>query len=158
METARRWAAKRFSMSRNVLLPAAVASLALAGAAHAQSGMGPPDLDTDHDGKVTFTEFKAGAGARMMNRLDANKDGRITKAEFQVMVDRMAQMAGPEAQARAAERFAADDANHDGALSRSEVEAASRRRFDRADTNHDGWLSKGELLMMRQNRRGGPGG
>jgi hypothetical protein len=47
------------------------------------------------------------------------------------------------------------DANKDGFISPAEQEAAQKRRFDMADTNHDGWLSKGELLMMRQNRRGG---
>jgi Ca2+-binding EF-hand superfamily protein len=118
----------------------------------------PPNPDTNHDGKVTFDEFKAMNAGRMMERLDANKDGRISKAEFQVMVDRISQFGGPDAQARAAERWARDDKNKDGFLSRAEIEAASKRRFDMADSNHDGWLSKGELLTMRQNRRGGAGG
>ena len=118
----------------------------------------PPDPDTDHDGKVTFDEYKAMAAGRMLQRLDADKDGKVSKAEFQTMVDRMAQVGGPDATARAAERWARDDTNKDGFLSRAEIDAAAKRRFDTADSNHDGWLSKGELLTMRQNRRGGAGG
>ncbi len=139
----------------------ASAAVSLAGAAQAQGGFGggPPDLDADHDGKVTFEEFKAGAGGgRMIQRLDADRDGRISKAEYQVMVDRMSQFGGPEAAERVARRFAQDDADHDGFLTIGELDAAAKRRFDAADANHDGWLSEDELLTMRQNRRGGAGG
>lgn len=144
-------------MTRLLLIAAAAA--ALAGSAHAQMGAGgPPNPDANHDGKVTFDEFKAMNAGRMLERLDANHDGRIGKVEFQTMVDRMGKFAGSDAQARAAGRWAKDDRNKDGFLSRVEIEAASKPRFDMADSNHDGWLSKGELLTMRQNRRGGAGG
>ena len=147
-------------MTRLWLISSAALTL-LAGAAQAQMGPGGgprSDPDTDRDGKVTYAEFKAAAGNRMMDRLDANKDGKVSKAEYQTLVDRMTQFGGPEAAARAAERWAQDDTNKDGFLSRAEMDAAGKRRFDAADSNHDGWLSKGELLTMRQNRRGGAGG
>lgn len=139
-----------------LLLTAAALTL-LAGAAHAQMG-GQPDPDLDHDGKVTYAEFKEASGTRMMDRLDTNQDGKISKAEYQVLVDRMSQFAGPDAAALAAARWAEDDANKDGFLTQDEIDAAGKRRFDQADANHDGWLSKDELLTMRPTRRGGAGG
>lgn len=143
----------------------------VAGAAQAQ--MGPPpgghgmggmmrggpggprqDPDLNHDGKVTFDEFKKMAADRMLDRLDANKDGKVSKAEMQAMVSRMAGFGPPDAAQRMQARFAKEDVNHDGFLTRAEIEAGARTRFDEADTNHDGWLSKDEMLTMRQNRRG----
>ncbi|WP_421934991.1 hypothetical protein [Phenylobacterium sp.] len=127
------------------------AFLAMAGSAHAQMGRGPsPDLD--RDGKVTFAEFKSAQADRMMARLDANKDGKISKAESKVMEDMAQRFGGADAAARIAQMWTLGDTNRDSQLSRAELEAGSKRRFDAADSNHDGWLSKGELLTMRQNR------
>jgi len=146
---------------------AAFATLPFGMRASAQEpGRQPPNPDTDHDGKVTLTEFKAmesGRQTRMFARMDANKDGKITQAEMEAARKRMeAEGRGPPAGARPGggggpggggflTRF---DTNHDGAVSKTEMAAAGEQRFKTADTNHDGWLSKGELLMMRQRMRG----
>ncbi|WP_340646837.1 EF-hand domain-containing protein [Phenylobacterium sp.] len=126
------------------------AALSIAGSAQAQ--MGPPNPDANRDGKVTWDEYRSVQSGAMLDRLDSNKDGRITKAESKPMEDMAARFGGAKATARIAEMWSKGDANRDGALSRAELEAMSRRRFDAGDTNHDGWLSKGELATMRQNR------
>ena len=125
--------------------------LARAGSAHAQMGRGPnPDLDGD--GKVTLAEFKKLQADTMLERLDANKDGKITKAESKPMEDLAARFGGAKATARIGEMWSRGDTNKDAALSRAELDAGSKRRFDAGDTNHDGWLSKDELATMRKNR------
>jgi hypothetical protein len=120
----------------------------LAAAAQAQLGE-PPNPDLDRDGKVTFGEFKKAQADAMLARMDANRDGKIARAELKghdgeapggarkIFVDRM---------------WGRMDVDRDGALSRVEIETAAKFRFDRADTNKDGWLSKGEILAQRQNR------
>jgi len=124
------------------------------GAALAQTP--PPNPDLDHDGKVTLQEFRKMRSGGFMERLDANKDGKISRAEFDLAAQRMQERGGAEGAARAATMWTRLDADKDGYITKAEREAGQLRRFQAADTNHDGWLSKGELLMMRQNRaRGG---
>lgn len=88
---------------------AAVATLALAGAAWAQGG-------------ATRSGGPSGAPAswadRMMARADSDGDGRISAAE---------------AQARRAQQFARIDANGDGVLAPDERAAKTARRGDRSD-------------------------
>ncbi|WP_326524356.1 EF-hand domain-containing protein [Sphingomonas sp.] len=101
-------------------------------------GMGPgfARLDTDRDGKVTRAEFAAENG-RAFARIDANGDGTVDKAE----------MAALPGRGRMAARA---DANGDGALTRAEYDAQAKTRFDKLDTNGDGVLDAAEL-------QGGPG-
>lgn len=126
----------------------AVGLMCVAGAAQAQMrpSMNP---DADGDGKVSFAEFKASQADAMLARLDANKDGKITK-------DEASSMGGRRGEGFIARIFDRADANNDRVLTRAELEAGAKRRFDAADNNKDGWLSGGELASMRQNRgRGG---
>ncbi|MET0273994.1 MAG: EF-hand domain-containing protein, partial [Phenylobacterium sp.] len=132
------------------LLIAAAAAAALAGAAHAQQPQGR-DFDTNHDGKVTLSEYKAVSAertGRMFARLDANKDGRITAAEAQAA--RPPGGAAPAQPGRGAGMLKRMDTNGDGVVTRAEMDAAGAARFATADSNHDGWLSKGEVILMRQ--------
>ena len=76
-------------------------------------------LDVDHNGQLSLIEFKAGApqpkmlpGADILKRLDTNKDGKISAAEFQA--ERLGQ-------------FDRIDTNHDGAISVTEQQAARVR-------------------------------
>jgi len=150
-------------MKRILLTAAAIASLAAVAHAQPPGGGEPPNYDTDHDGKVTLSEFKAGQAereTRMFARMDANHDGKITQAEMEAArAKREAAGKGPPngGGGRGAGFFARFDTNHDGAITKAEMAAATEARFKMADTNNDGWLSKGELLMMRQKMRGGQG-
>jgi len=137
-------------------------------------------LDANHDGTVTAEERRAGAQARRaeqatrrFDRLDADKNGQISRAEFDAArperaahrrgehrgqrmahrrggqghgpAQRMARH-GPiviaDVQTQLTERFARQDADHDGVLSPAERQAgraAMRQRFQ-------------ERRMNRQNR------
>jgi Ca2+-binding EF-hand superfamily protein len=77
-------------------------------------------LDKDANGQLSPAEFKTGAGARMMQnpavalqRLDANKDGKVNPAEFSAV---------------ALGTFDRIDANKDGTISAAEKQAAAARR------------------------------
>lgn len=152
------------------LLLASLALLALSVPALAQEGdRQPPNPDTDHDGKVTLSEFKAMETTRinrMFARMDTNRDGKITPAEMQAMRERMeAEGRGPPPGGPGRGPGGGSgggrggfmtrmDTNGDGAVTKAEMAAGIEARFKAADTNGDGWLSKGELLMMRQRMRG----
>lgn len=58
--------------------------------------------------------------------------------------------------AKAQERFAAADANHDGLISRDEAQQGMPRiaqHFDDVDTDHDGQLSREELAAYLKSLR-----
>lgn len=147
-------------------------------------GDGFGKLDTDGDGRISKTEAAANPRfAARFETLDANKngvidradrelrgkqrrdewfakadadkDGKLTRAEIdQADVARRAEFQ-QRMQARMDERFTALDANKDGRLSRDEVKDKGRfaARFDALDTNKDGFLSKDELAAGRPTRR-----
>jgi hypothetical protein len=70
---------------------------------------------------ISFAQVKA-AGDSMWDRLDANHDGRIDRADRD---------------ARLLEGFARWDTNHDGMLGRAELRAASHRKYDHP--HHRSW-------------------
>jgi Ca2+-binding EF-hand superfamily protein len=96
-------------------------------------------LDANKDGQLTRQEAEAGS-LRLFERLDANKDGVLTREEA-------------EAGARAirdeelSSRFRELDANKDGRLTADESKLPPRF-FDRVDSNHDHALSLQEFLAM----------
>ena len=77
-------------------------------------------LDTNKDGQLSFQEFLAMAPAlkatespdQLLQRLDANHDGKVTTAEFR----------GPEIA-----KFDKADANHDGVVTPAEAQAAGKK-------------------------------
>lgn len=113
----------------------------------------------------------AAPAARLIERLDADRDGTVDRAEF---LD------------HAAERFAAADGDRDGVLTAAELAAAAKlrherrakrilarldgdgdaraslaeaaqagrigRRFERADADRDGFLTGGELAAAMERR------
>ena len=78
---------------------------------------------------------------KMFDKLDADRDGSITKAEGEAMRGQMHQKMTERKKARATSSVAPFDrldANHDGSISRAEFDAAHAQRMARMDTNGDG--------------------
>lgn len=121
-------------------LIAAGAVLALAGPALAQKAI----PDANGDGKVTLSEFQASRGAQMFTRLDASKDGKISKDEF-AAVGQMGEGQAGKAGKRGQRMWGMFDSDKDGFLSRAEVDAMLAKRFQRMDSDNDGALSAEEL-------------
>ena len=77
-------------------------------------------LDRDNSGQLSLEEFRSGAAARMaqlpaaaLQRLDANKDGKVSPAEYKAL---------------ALTAFDRIDTNKDGTISPEEKQAAASRR------------------------------
>lgn len=111
------------------------------------------ELDKNKDGKLTPDEFRhrfaygehgryehhgrhGEHGRALFAKLDANKDGRISREEAQ-------------ADPKFAARFDRLDVNKDGFVDKADFEARAKQRRDEwfaaADTNKDGKLSKAEF-------------
>ncbi len=127
---------------KKMLLISAGCLLAVAGVAVAQGhrgGRGMRDqhmlqeLDTNKDGRVTRDEMLAGAHTKFQ-AADANHDGRVTQEELHALFGHMK-----------SEHFARSDKNGDGKLSADEVPRMPAGVFARLDANHDGALSADEL-------------
>ena len=154
----------------------------LAGAGFAALSIGSTVAQTTPpaDGAQTMTREDALAAAdRRFDRMDANKDGKITADEMRPApppppADGAAPppppadgappppppgAGGPGGPGRGG-MFARLDTNGDGAVDRDEFRAQAARRFDRIDTNKDGKIDADERQAARDMRgpRGGPGG
>jgi Ca2+-binding EF-hand superfamily protein len=122
-----------------MILASAVALLATSSLtlAHGQ-GQGKKGLlrfDRDGNGVVTLDEMRTGALERF-DRMDANKDGRLTLDEI----------VAAETE-RAAKRFAEMDKNHDGKLERAEVPKMPDEVFARLDKDGNGSISREEMAL-----------
>lgn len=112
-----------------------------------------------------------GGPERMIERLDINEDGKISKEEVDAVRDeRFAKFdtdnsgglsieeieAGREAekQERRAERLSRIDTNGDQEISREEFGGRETRLFDRLDANEDGEISEDEIKAMKDKRGG----
>ena len=126
------------------LLALAVSGCTTSGAPPAQSFADGADarfrrLDADGDGRVTRAEFNAGFAERLYSIYNRRPDGVITKAEWDA-VERANE-------SRAESSFRALDRNHDERLTREELSRGRQRElvvnrvFDRVDKNHDGALT-----------------
>ncbi len=138
-------------MSR-ALLTLVLTALALAGCdgAGTDAGKGAPEAparpggrgqDSNKDGRVTLDEARA-AQRRMLERFDADRDGKLGFAEIEAMPERMAG------------RIDRLDADGDREVTSAEMDAAAEARFRRRDKDGDGVLSGEEL---RTDRRREPG-
>jgi hypothetical protein len=151
----------------------AVAAIALLGAvittaALAEKGHGGPEgmggrgamlleefdtIDADKDGKITAAEFAAHRKARFA-AADTDTDGLLTAEEMTAY--HMAQMAA-RMQERTAKMFQWMDTNGDGGLSVDEMpDGPSPMHLARLDADGDGAISKAEAEAARDHfgRRG----
>ena len=126
-------------MIRRFLGTVAVGSLLVGGLAASHLALAKPG----HDGP-------GGRHGGMMAMADANKDGKISKAELTAALDA---------------RFARLDANHDGKLTKEDRELNRRARLDARfaamDSDRNGQISKAEFdaaHQMRSQRREGADG
>jgi Ca2+-binding EF-hand superfamily protein len=111
-----------------------------------------------------------GDGAAMFDRIDANHDGSISRAEFdahhQVRVEKRIVIRDGKAadgtQVRRIHRrggmggmmmLKMADANKDGRVTLAEAEGAALRHFEMMDVNRDGQVTRDERRQMRQHRR-----
>jgi hypothetical protein len=111
-----------------------------------------PAVDANHDGRVTKAEFQASRRVAILTA-DANHDGRVTASEWS--------HATPGTKSRAATRgypstgqvgqmpvFPQIDLNGDQVLTTAEIDTAASDRFAVLDANHDGVLTGAELTTM----------
>ena len=137
-------------MKRSVLIAALLIGLAPLGAAQAQDLPGQRILqriDTNGDGVISKDEMTA-VRERVFKRLDRNGDGIIDEKEIasarQAIKDR-----AEVAQARVGNRWRRVDANGDGKVSEQEF-ASSMPLFDLADRDGDDKLSADEIASVRK--------
>lgn len=132
-------------------IAALVGSFALSGAALA--GDDKLDrLDADKDGKITAAEYTAGSKTAF-DKLDANADGKVTAAEMDAAYTTSKPAVGA-AKAPSGERIKALDTDGDGSLSSVEHEAGSRTMFDKLDANKDGSLTAEEIKAAHEAKEG----
>jgi Ca2+-binding EF-hand superfamily protein len=142
-------------MQRSALIAALLIGLVPLSAAHAQGipGKDTPGkrilqrVDTNGDGAISKDEMLA-ARERMFTKLDRNGDGAIDEKEIEGARDAIMDRADA-AQARLGNRWRRMDTNGDGKVSEDEF----RNRmplFDLADRNGDGTLSADEIAAVRK--------
>jgi hypothetical protein len=113
------------------LLIAAAAVAALGAAAPALASTAK--MDANGDGKVSLQEMQQRRLAKVM-RLDVNRDGRLTRAEYAATMTRRFQAKGMDAaraQAKAEKLFAKSDKNGDGFVTPDEIRQVTAKRFAR---------------------------
>src|SRR4051812_4534493 len=91
-------------------------------------------VDSDKDGKISKAEFDA-EGSKLFAKLDENSDGKIGSSE---MPQRHAAKFG-------AHMFDRIDADQDGKVTKAEFQAAGDKMFQRMDKNGDGTIEKSEM-------------
>jgi Ca2+-binding EF-hand superfamily protein len=96
-------------------------------------------MDANKDGQLTRPELEAGT-QRLFERLDANKDGELTRPEAEAGATTLRRE-------ELGARFRQLDANKDGRLT-AEESKLPLRAFDRIDTDHDHALSLEEFLAL----------
>lgn len=120
--------------------------------------------DADRDGSVTPEERRAAAQTRRagraearFDRLDADNDGAISRAEFDAHREARAGQ-GPGSD-RAHRRFGRHGARGEGMEARgpvviAEARARSEAAFARMDVDRDGYVTAAERQTARADRRG----
>ncbi|MFC6646206.1 EF-hand domain-containing protein [Granulicella cerasi] len=110
-------------------------------------------LDKNGDGVLTADELPARM-QNLMERADANKDGKITPDEIRAMARKQGMPAGRTEPGRAGGMFRMDpilaalDLNHDGILEADEIAAAPKSLLT-LDKNADGQLTPDEIRVKQ---------
>lgn len=113
------------------------------------------EMDTNKDGAISKKEFDA-FHDKHFKEVDANHDGKITREEMQAAHPGMHAHGGKHGDMRGdafiGRRFEAADTNHDGALTKEEAKDMPMlsQHFDEIDTNKDGKVTPDEVKAMMQ--------
>jgi Ca2+-binding EF-hand superfamily protein len=91
-------------------------------------------VDTDKDGKISKAEFDA-EGTKLFAKLDENSDGKIASDEMPQR--HWARFGG--------QMFDRIDADKDGKVTKAEFQAAGEKMFQRMDKNGDGIIEQDEM-------------
>jgi len=132
---------------RRLLLITTVALLAASGA-NAQELL----ADANKDGKVTKTEYQNNRRAFLL-RADHDKDGKISTAEWAKGAERVRSEVREQgidgwSGIGKAGLFATLDTNKDGYVTPAEIDAATGPRFEKYDLNHDGVITRSEATKL----------
>ena len=108
-------------------------------------GMMFQKLDANGDGVISKAEFNA-FNVRHFKKLDTNKDGKLTPEELQG--GHKQEMGHGDGTTHLDQRFNAADANQDGGLDREEANNMPMlsQYFDEVDTNRDGKVTRQEYF------------
>ena len=107
-------------------------------------------MDADKNGQISKAEFEAFHAAHRPGGPDGGRDGRERFARWGGGPRRGMWMMHMRREMMAHRMFEQEDANHDGKVSLAEAEKAALDRFDKVDTNHDGVISDAERDAARQ--------
>jgi Ca2+-binding EF-hand superfamily protein len=134
---------------RRFLLITTVALMA-ASAANAQALL----ADANKDGKVTKTEYQDNRRAFLL-RADKDKDGKISSAEWAKGAERVRSEVREQgidgwSGIGKAGLFATLDTNKDGYVTTAEIDAGTGPRFEKYDLNHDGVVTRTEANKLEK--------
>jgi Ca2+-binding EF-hand superfamily protein len=138
---------------KTLLICGAAAAALVTATAIAQAPQAPAPIARN---VLTRAEVQ-GRVSRHFAKLDANRDGFVTKAEADAMNAQRMQKRSAKRAERRSTRFDRIDANHDGSISHAEFAAKQARHQQRVaarDRNGDGRPDRG---MRRMNRGIGGG-
>ena len=132
---------------RRILLITTVALMAASGA-NAQ----PLLADANKDGKVTQAEYQNSRRTFLM-RADHDKDGKISAAEWAKSAERIKTQVRDESidgwqSIGKAGVFGTLDTDKDGFVTPAEIDAATGPRFAKFDLNHDGVITRSEANKL----------
>lgn len=104
------------------------------------------ELDTNKDGVVTKAEFDTGH-AKHFKALDTNHDGKLTIEEMEAAHNQHHEMKAQHQTGTFKEVFDHADTDHDGALTKDEAKSMPMilERFDEFDANKDGKVTYDEI-------------
>lgn len=102
---------------------------------------------------MTRAALEAGIKARF-DKVDANKDGVITRAEFDAQRTAMQSQRQAQAKARRDRLFASLDTNKDGQISRAEFDAPRERRAQASQARGDAPRAQAQRFAHRPGMQG----
>jgi Ca2+-binding EF-hand superfamily protein len=102
-------------------------------------------IDADKDGKITLVEMEEWRTTAIF-RLDADEDGKVTRAEVDGAMAKQAEKTGKTRDS--SQFFGRFDLNGDGSIDHDELNQAGTERFQSADKNSDGAITLEEFQAL----------